>query len=337
MAAAAWFYRLKQIIRSPVLTCCRNMSSQKTIKNFFKPSVKRTSEDNQNNDIAKKVKASEEKNSSCDLARTPPKCPDQDTQLSLTPEQRQRMNQNKLKAEIKRQSRTTPALHENIGTSWFLALKSQFSMPYFEKLSKFLVQERSKATVYPPDDQVFSWTHHCSLQDIKVVILGQDPYHGPRQAHGLCFSVQMGVPPPPSLLNMYKELESDIPGFERPSHGYLLGWAKQGVLLLNACLTVQAHKANSHKDQGWEKFTDCVIKTISDCNRGVVFLLWGSYAQKKASVVDKKKHHLLNAPHPSPLSAHRGFLGCKHFSKCNELLKNGGKKPIDWSYLPTEI
>ncbi|MPC37823.1 Uracil-DNA glycosylase [Portunus trituberculatus] len=136
---------------------------------------------------------------------------------------------------------------------------------------------------------------------------------------------------------MYKELEADIPGFVRPSHGFLLGWAKQGVLLLNACLTVQAHQANSHKDKGWEKFTDAVIRTVSQRNRGVVFLLWGSYAQKKAAVVDKKQHHLLNAPHPSPLSAHRGFFGCHHFSKCNQLLQAAGKKPIDWSYLPDKL
>ncbi|XP_045615322.1 uracil-DNA glycosylase [Procambarus clarkii] len=314
----------------------RNMASQKTIKSFFQPILKRKSKDVEGNEI-KKTKKSEEIHSSSDITRTPPKNPDNKPQLNMTPEQKERMMHNKLKAEIKKQCNQTPALHDNIGHSWYVALKPQFVQPYFTKLSTFLVQERNKATIYPPENEVFSWTHHCKLEDIKVVILGQDPYHGPRQAHGLCFSVQLGVQPPPSLINMYKELESDIPGFERPSHGYLLGWAKQGVLLLNACLTVQAHKANSHKDHGWEKFTDCVIKTISDSNKGVVFLLWGSYAQKKAVVVDKKKHHLLNAPHPSPLSAHRGFLGCKHFSKCNELLKKGGKKPVDWSYLPEKL
>ncbi|KAG0724137.1 Uracil-DNA glycosylase [Chionoecetes opilio] len=252
----------------------------------------------------------------------------------LTPEQKSRMQDNKLKAEIKLQSKKTPALHGSIGHSWYQALKAEFQQPYFEKLSSFLATETQKGTIYPPADQVYSWTQLCGLRDVKVVILGQDPYHGPGQAHGLCFSVPVGTRPPPSLLNMYKELETDIQGFVRPPHGLLIGWAKQGVLLLNACLTVQAHKANSHKDQGWEKFTDAVIKTVSQRNKGVVFLLWGSYAQKKAAV---KLHHLLHAPHPSPLSAHRGFFGCKHFSKCNQLLQDAGRKPIEWSYLPDKL
>ncbi|XP_068217446.1 uracil-DNA glycosylase-like isoform X3 [Palaemon carinicauda] len=263
--------------------------------------------------------------------------PDVKLPEGMSPDQKKRMSENKLKAEIKLQSKRTPALDSNIGPSWYAALKQEFSKPYFEELSKFLVNKRSQATVYPPADQVFSWTHHTDLEDIKVVILGQDPYHGIGQAHGLCFSVQKGIAPPPSLLNMYKELGNDIEGFSRPSHGHLIGWAKQGVLLLNACLTVTAHQANSHKDKGWEKFTDSVITEISKRNHGVVFLLWGSYAQKKAAVVDKKKHHLLCSTHPSPLSAHRGFLGCKHFSKCNELLKKEGKKPIDWGFLPLEL
>ncbi|XP_068217448.1 uracil-DNA glycosylase-like [Palaemon carinicauda] len=263
--------------------------------------------------------------------------PDVKLPEGMSPDQKKRMSGNKLKAEIKLQSKRTPALDSNIGPSWYAALKQEFSKPYFEELSKFLVNKRSQATVYPPADQVFSWTHHTDLEDIKVVILGQDPYHGIGQAHGLCFSVQKGIAPPPSLVNMYKELGNDIEGFSRPSHGHLIGWAKQGVLLLNACLTVTAHQANSHKDKGWEKFTDSVIMEISKRNHGVVFLLWGSYAQKKAAVVDKKKHHLLCSTHPSPLSAHRGFLGCKHFSKCNELLKKEGKKPIDWGYLPLEL
>jgi len=165
------------------------------------------------------------------------------------------------------------------------------------------------------------------------VIIGQDPYHGPGQAHGLCFSVPKGIRPPPSLVNIYKEMAQDIDGFEIPDHGNLIGWARQGVLLLNACLTVRAHSANSHKDQGWELLTSSVIKWISDNSRGVVFLLWGSYAQKRAEVVDKKKHRLLYAPHPSPLSAHRGFLGCQHFSKCNQLLRDQGKAAIDWKDL----
>lgn len=155
-----------------------------------------------------------------------------------------------------------------------------------------------------------------------------------RPCHGLCFSVKPTVRPPPSLLNMYKELESDISGFVRPDHGHLVGWADQGVLLLNAVLTVRSGQPNSHKDKGWEKITDAVIRWISANNEGVVFLLWGAFAQKKAAIVDATKHHLLKSTHPSPLSAHRGFLGSNHFSKCNELLEAGGKKPIDWSNLP---
>lgn len=227
------------------------------------------------------------------------------------------------------------ALHSNIGQTWFVALENEFRQDYFSSLSKFVEAER-KANVnkiFPPEDQVWSWTHHFDIKDTKVVILGQDPYHGPGQAHGLCFSVQKGVPAPPSLVNMYKELKSDIEGFEIPNHGFLEGWAKQGVLLLNACLTVRQGNPNSHKDRGWERLTDAVVKYISNNTKGVVFFLWGSYAQKKAAMVDGKKHHLLKSVHPSPLSAHRGFLGCKHFSKCNELLVKEGKAPIDWTKL----
>lgn len=177
---------------------------------------------------------------------------------------------------------------------------------------------------------------HTSIEDIRVVILGQDPYHGTGQAHGLCFSVQPGISPPPSLVNMYKELEADIDGFTRPSDkgGYLAGWADQGVLLLNAVLTVRSGAANSHKDKGWEKLTDAVIKWISKNRSDVIFLLWGTYAQKKAAMVDSGKHHLLKSVHPSPLSAHRGFLGCKHFSQCNQILEKMNKEPIDWTKLP---
>lgn len=314
------------------------MASQKTIVNFFKPVNKRKEAENGQEDLVKKMKPGEgTENLQPDLAGSPERLKKPDSNLALTPEQKIRMEDNKLQAQIKLQSKKTPALHSSIGHSWYQALKSEFQQPYFEKLSAFLANERQQRTTYPPEEEVYSWTRYSALRDVKVVILGQDPYHGPGQAHGLCFSVPVGIKPPPSLLNMYKELEDDIPGFVRPPHGYLLGWAKQGVLLLNACLTVQAHQANSHKDKGWEKFTDAVIKTVSQRNRGVVFLLWGSYAQKKAAVVDKKQHHLLNAPHPSPLSAHRGFFGCKHFSKCNQLLQEAGKKPIEWSYLPDKL
>ncbi|XP_021919941.1 uracil-DNA glycosylase-like isoform X2 [Zootermopsis nevadensis] len=192
-----------------------------------------------------------------------------------------------VRAKIKLTSKRFPALHTNIGETWFQALSPEFGKPYFAKLSQFLVAERASHTVYPPEDQVWTWTHMCPVSQVKVVILGQDPYHNPQQAHGLCFSVPARVPPPPSLLNMYKELSRDIPGFEAPNHGNLIGWARQGVLLLNACLTVRAHNANSHKDQGWEQLTDAVVKHISDNSRGVIFLLWGSYAQKRAAAVDK--------------------------------------------------
>lgn len=239
-------------------------------------------------------------------------------------------------AKLKLLASKTNGLVTDFGASWLSALEPEFSKDYFLKLSQFVAAERQSRTVYPPASDVFSWTRSCPLDEIKVVILGQDPYHGPKQAHGLCFSVQKGVPPPPSLVNMYKELESDIEGFVRPNHGYLGGWAEQGVLLLNACLTVRKGEANSHKDKGWETFTDAVIKSLSKTRPpGLVFILWGSYAQKKGSIIDRRRpgHHVLSGPHPSPLSAHRGFFGCKHFSKTNELLRKEGVKPIDWSRL----
>ncbi|CAK8672585.1 unnamed protein product [Clavelina lepadiformis] len=217
--------------------------------------------------------------------------------------------------------------------SWKAALQTELQKSYYKELCNFVAKERASYTVYPPEDQVFTWTQHCDIHNVKVVILGQDPYHGPNQAHGLCFSVQKSVPPPPSLLNIYKELEKDISGFKRPEHGDLSGWANQGVLLLNAVLTVRASQANSHKDKGWEKFTDAVISWLN-CNlRGVVFILWGAYAQKKGSKINAKKHHVLKGVHPSPLSAHRGFFGCQHFSKANDYLIKEGKSPINWSAL----
>lgn len=263
------------------------------------------------------------------------KADDDGHENALSPEAKRRSLDNQLAAKIKLKSKHLPgALHANIGASWFRILEKQFDQSYFRDLDRFLQAERSKKTIYPPADEVWSWTHDFPVRDTKVVILGQDPYHGPNQAHGLCFSVKKGVKVPPSLDNMYKELENDVTGFQKPGHGYLKGWAGQGVLLLNACLTVQATMANSHKDKGWEKITDAVIKAVSDeCRGGVVFLLWGAYAQKKAVVVDKNKHHLLKAVHPSPLSAHRGFLGCRHFSKCNELLEKSGRTPINWADL----
>ena len=232
-------------------------------------------------------------------------------------------------------SKDLQILTTDIGSSWYEALEEVFKKDWFRKLNDYVLREREAHTIYPSPAEVWSWTTRVSISEVKVVILGQDPYHGPGQAHGLCFSVKPGVSPPPSLLNMFKELERDIPSFTRPGHGYLAGWADQGVLLLNACLTVRKSQANSHKDQGWEKLTDAVISWISKNLSGVVFLLWGAHAQKKAAVVDKSKHHMLTSVHPSPLSAHRGFLGCGHFSKCNELLEKQGKSPVDWTNLPS--
>ena len=195
-------------------------------------------------------------------------------------------------------------------------------------------ERASGVTVYPPKEDVFNAFRLTELNR-KGGHSGRDPYHGPNQAHGLAFSVRPGVAVPPSLMNMYKELESDIPGFQRPNHGFLESWAKQGVLLLNTVLTVEAGKAHSHARFGWETFTDRVIAAINENRENVVFLLWGSHAQKKGSIIDTKRHHVLKAPHPSPLSAHRGFFGCKHFSRTNAILSQQGETPIDWTpHLP---
>lgn len=225
------------------------------------------------------------------------------------------------------------ALHENIGHSWFRALQPEFDKPYFKRLSCFIQEQRSKETVYPPADKVYSWTHFHEIRDTRVVILGQDPYHQPNQAHGLCFSVQKGVRIPPSLINIFKELENDISGFKSPNHGNLTGWAKQGVLLLNTCLTVKKDMANSHQSKGWETFTDSVITWISkNLSHNVVFLLWGRPAQRKAQLIDKR-HKILTAAHPSPLSAHNGFFGCHHFSQTNSFLQSQKLPEIDWTAL----
>ncbi|MCC7803358.1 uracil-DNA glycosylase, partial [Escherichia coli] len=198
-------------------------------------------------------------------------------------------------------------------------------------------ERQSGVTIYPPQKDVFNAFRFTELGDVKVVILGQDPYHGPGQAHGLAFSVRPGIATPPSLLNMYKELENTIPGFTRPNHGYLESWARQGVLLLNTVLTVRAGQAHSHASLGWETFTDKVISLINQHREGVVFLLWGSHAQKKGAIIDKQRHHVLKAPHPSPLSAHRGFFGCNHFVLANQWLEQRGETPIDWMpVLPAE-
>lgn len=217
------------------------------------------------------------------------------------------------------------------GLTWHDVIGQEKQQPYFQDTLKFVASERAAGkTIYPPQKDVFNAFSSTELENIKVVILGQDPYHGPNQAHGLSFSVLPGIPAPPSLVNMYKELITDIPGFERPNHGYLQSWAEQGVMLLNTVLTVEGGNAHSHAKLGWETFTDKVIAAINDNREGVVFLLWGSHAQKKGRIIDLNRHHVLAAPHPSPLSAHRGFLGCKHFSQANALLVQQGLQPIDW-------
>ncbi|EMH4043411.1 uracil-DNA glycosylase [Providencia stuartii] len=218
----------------------------------------------------------------------------------------------------------TPTWHDVIG--------SEKTQAYFKDTLAYVANERQKGKIiYPPQQDVFNAFRYTELADVKVVILGQDPYHGPGQAHGLSFSVLPGIKPPPSLVNMYKELENDIPGFKRPNHGYLLSWTQQGVLLLNTVLTVEQGNAHSHAHLGWETFTDKVIAAINEHREGVVFLLWGSHAQKKGRIIDTKRHHVLKAPHPSPLSAHRGFLGCGHFSQTNQLLQQQGLEAIDWT------
>ena len=202
---------------------------------------------------------------------------------------------------------------------------------FFQQLMARIDAERAAGkAIYPPASEVFNALTLTPLDNVKVVILGQDPYHGPGQAHGLCFSVQSGVKTPPSLVNIYKELAQDIEGFHIPEHGNLTAWAEQGVLLLNTVLTVEQGKAHSHAKWGWETFTDAVIKSVNDTQHGVVFLLWGSHAQKKGQNIDTQKHYVLNAPHPSPLSAHRGFLGCRHFSQTNTLLSQQGNTPVNW-------
>ncbi len=218
--------------------------------------------------------------------------------------------------------------------TWHDVIGSEKDQDYFKETLAYVANERKNGkTIYPPQEDVFSAFRYNELADIKVVILGQDPYHGPNQAHGLSFSVRPGVPAPPSLVNIYKELEKDIEGFTRPPHGYLASWAQQGVLLLNTVLTVEKGKAHSHAHLGWETFTDRVIAAINEHRSDVIFLLWGAHAQKKGKIIDTKKHHVLTAPHPSPLSAHRGFLGCRHFSQTNQLLQQQGLAPINW--LPT--
>lgn len=218
----------------------------------------------------------------------------------------------------------------NIGNDWDNILSDEWDKPYYKNLRAFLKEEYKNHTVYPDMHDIFNSLKYTSFADTKVVIIGQDPYHEPNQAHGLCFSVQKGVEPPPSLKNIYKELNSDI-GMEIPAHGELTKWAQQGVLLLNTVLTVRRAQANSHKGRGWENFTDRVIGELNKKQTPVVFLLWGANARKKAEIITNPIHQKLITVHPSPLSAYGGFFGCKHFSRCNEILKAGGLTPIDWT------
>ncbi|HHF1669281.1 TPA: uracil-DNA glycosylase, partial [Haemophilus influenzae] len=215
--------------------------------------------------------------------------------------------------------------------SWTDVIGKEKVQPYFQHaLQQVHLARASGKTIYPPQEEVFNAFKYTAFEDVKVVILGQDPYHGANQAHGLAFSVKPEVAIPPSLLNMYKELTQDISGFQMPSHGYLVKWAEQGVLLLNTVLTVERGMAHSHANLGWERFTDKVIAVLNEHREKLVFLLWGSHAQKKGQIIDRTRHLVLTAPHPSPLSAHRGFFGCRHFSKTNSYLESNGMKPIDW-------
>ena len=216
-----------------------------------------------------------------------------------------------------------------ISNDWAKALSPEYKKEYYKKLFDFVGKEYATHEIFPPGDDIFNAFHLTPLKDVKCVIIGQDPYHNVGQAHGLCFSVKPDVDIPPSLVNIYKELHDDL-GCYIPDNGYLVKWAEQGVLMLNAVLTVRAHQAASHQNKGWEEFTDAAIRIVNDQDRPIVFLLWGGFAQKKAAMLNNPKHLILKAPHPSPLSVNRGFYGCKHFSQANSFLESNGISPIDW-------
>lgn len=218
-------------------------------------------------------------------------------------------------------------------TDWNPVLRAQLDAPYWRDLQTFVAAERARSAVFPPADEVFAALHLTPYADTKVLILGQDPYHGPGQAHGLCFSVRPGVAPPPSLVNIFKELRDDL-GYEPPDHGCLVPWARQGVLLLNAVLTVRAHTAGSHAGKGWETFTDQVITAVDAKPERVVFVLWGAYARKKRSLIDSRRHVVIESAHPSPLSASNGFFGSRPFSRANAALEAAGRTPVDWRLPP---
>jgi uracil-DNA glycosylase len=217
-------------------------------------------------------------------------------------------------------------------TSWQTVLAEEFEKPYFKKLENFLVEERQNQIIFPPEEDVFSAFELTPYENVNVFLLGQDPYHDDNQAHGLSFSVRPGIKPPPSLVNIYKELKEDV-GFNIPNNGYLVSWAKQGILMLNAVLTVRAHTPNSHKNKGWETFTDAAINQINEKSDPVVFILWGGYAQKKLKLIDTNRHRVIQSAHPSPLSARNGFFGSKCFSAINQTLASFGKPEIDWQIL----
>jgi uracil-DNA glycosylase len=220
-------------------------------------------------------------------------------------------------------------VNPQIEDSWKEILEEEFNAQYFMELKEFLLKEKSDFIVYPPGRLIFNAFQLTPFNKVRVVLLGQDPYHGPGQAHGLCFSVPVGITPPPSLINIFKEIESDL-GIPLPVHGNLEKWARQGVLLLNATLTVRANQPGSHQRHGWEAFSNAVIRKLSEKRVGLVFLLWGKFAQEKESLIDTNKHYILKAAHPSPFSAYNGFFGCRHFSKTNEILKKHGLDEIDW-------
>lgn len=220
-------------------------------------------------------------------------------------------------------------VNPQLEASWKEVLQDEFQSEYFADLKEFLIEEKAEHTVYPPGNKIFAAFDHAPFEDVKVVIIGQDPYHGPGQAHGLCFSVPPGIRKPPSLVNIFKEIRDDL-GYPIPEGGNLEKWAQQGVLLINATLTVRANSAGSHQNKGWEQFTDAVIRSLSDKRSGLIFILWGNFAIAKKEMIDVTKHHILTAAHPSPFSAMRGFFGCRHFSKVNEILRQQDKPEIDW-------
>ncbi|KAL6043357.1 Uracil-DNA glycosylase [Balamuthia mandrillaris] len=255
----------------------------------------------------------------------------------LTEEERQTIERNRLAALERFKQIQTTRLQANLQEpSWRQVLEYELTKPYWTALATFLYKERRDGVVFPPAEDIFAAYNQCPFDNVKVVIIGQDPYVRAGQAHGMCFSVRKGVQVPPSLCNIYKELEDDIPTFKRPPHGYLLEWGAQGVLLLNTVLTVRQGEPNSHANQGWELFTDATIKAINQHKRGVVFLLWGRSAQAKAALLDEQRHHILTATHPSPKSADRGFFGCRHFSKTNEILEDQSMSPVRWEAITNQ-